>query len=152
MHRQHIEPGQRIIHNLSKPLKERVKSRKLCGPYVVTPPRAGKDKERFFYLGSDFMPALNWSYAGDVVSLNHTGWCTDEFGDGDTIMGIVFTLPNRRGFLAGWTMGQGMASALDISEIFDSEIDAAYCADSMAENAAENERECQAEQESSDDE
>jgi len=41
-------------------------------------------------------------------------------------------------------MGEGMVSSLDYSPIFDNERDAMQCADSMAENAAESEREYQA--------
>ena len=46
----------------------------------------------------------------------------------------------ERDYLAGWSMGIGTASEIDCA-IYDDEIDAAYAADSMAEDAAERERE-----------
>ena len=94
-----------------------------------------------FYLDSDGMPDLRWQWADDVAShIRHTGWFADEYGDGDKIRGIVFRLPNNRGFLAGWSMGEGMASTLEYY-IYDDATDAAFAADTMAQNAAENARE-----------
>lgn len=98
-----------------------------------------------FYLDSDGMPALRWKRADDVASLRHTGWCCDSYGN-QTVFGVVFRLPNNRGFLAGWSMGEGMASSLDYN-IYPDEESAAYAADSMAEQVAEDEREYQDEQE-----
>jgi len=81
----------------------------------------------------------------DGVRIDHTGWFCDEYGDGGKIRGIVVALPHGR-FLAGWSMGEGMSSTVDASPIFSSAIDAAHAADSMAERAAEDEREYQAQQ------
>ena len=90
------------------------------------------------------MPGLRWQYADEVCrSIRHTGWYCDAgldgFSrlDGDKIRGIVFRLPRSRGFLPGWTMGEGMASGIDYSQIFDDEKDCAITADSIAENVAD---------------
>ena len=98
-----------------------------------------------FYLESDGMPRLRWKRADEVVSLKHTGWYCDDYQD-QTIFGIVLILPNKRGFLAGWSMGEGMASNVDLDVYADIE-SAAYAADSIAEYVAESERESQEENE-----
>jgi len=105
-------------------------------------PKPG-NTSRGFYLYEGDACGLRWQYADEVSSsIRHTGWFCDEWGD-TKIRGIVLRLPHARGFLAGWTMGIGMASAVDYSPIFDDESDAAACADSMAQNAAGSEREFQ---------
>ena len=108
------------------------------GPYYHAPKHG--DNSTMFYLDSDFMPGLRWQYADYVADIGHTGWYTDEHGDGDKIRGIVMRLPHGRGFIAGWTMGQGMISTVDY-DIYDDIEDAAHIADSMAEIVAERERE-----------
>jgi len=119
-------------------------SRGLTGVYYHAPTPDGA-KGRGFYLDSDGMPGLRWQWADECegAHIHHTGWHCDEFGY-ETIRGIVMRLPKGRGFLAGWSMGEGMASTIDYSPIFDNAADAAACADSMAENAADDEREYQA--------
>lgn len=127
---------------------ERVKRMRnpVCGPYYHAP-TPNQNNGQGFYLDSDGMMGLRWEWCDDVdgVSINHTGWYTDEFGDFDKIRGIVLRLPRGRGFLAGWSMGKGMASDVDAT-IYQDEQSAAYAADSMAEHAAEREREYQEEQ------
>ena len=59
-------------------------------------------------------------------------------------------LPHNRGFLAGWSMGEGMISEIEYT-VYDDERDAAWAADSLAENAAEKEREFQESQEEEED-
>ena len=126
-------------------LRKRAESRKpgraMCGDYYHAPTPGAKG--RGFYLDSDGMPGLRWQWADETegARIRHTGWFTDPDGSGDTIRGIVLRLPHGRGFLAGWSMGEGMASSVDYSPIFDDAADAAACADSMAENVAEGERE-----------
>lgn len=120
-------------------------SRGLTGDYYHSPaPNAAKG--RGFYLNSDGMPDLRWQWADECegACIRHTGWFCHEDGYGETIRGIVMRLPKGRGFLAGWSMGEGMSSTIDYFPIFDNAADAAACADSMAENAADNEREYQA--------
>lgn len=115
------------------------------GDYYHAPkPAHGVDRSFGFYLNSDGMPTLRWKWCDEVEGCraNHTGWCTDEFGDSEKLRGIVLRLPNNRGFLAGWSMGEGMASTVEYP-IYDDEVDAAYAADSLAEDAADNEREYQ---------
>lgn len=103
---------------------------------------------KMFYLDSDFMPGLRWSYCDEVdgVRINHTGWFTDEYGDFEKIRGIVFRLPHGKGFLAGWAMGEGMIGELEYI-IYSDETDAAFGADSLAKHVADQERENNSDQE-----
>lgn len=124
-------------------LAKRRASPPMTGPYTHAPtPNAGG---AFFYLDSDFAPGLRWQWADDVdgASIGHTGWWTDPYGDGDSIRGIVLRLPRGRGFLAGWSMGESMASELETATVYDDETGAANAADSLAESVAEREREYQ---------
>lgn len=127
-----------------KPASRLAAAKTRCtGPYYAAPvPNAGG---AFFYLDSDFMPGLRWEWADEIegARINHKGWFSDPYGDGETIRGIVFRLPKGRGFLAGWSMGEGMASEAE-SKIYADEIAAARAADSEAESVAEREREYQA--------
>lgn len=98
----------------------------------------------FFYHESDFAPGLRWQWCDDIaVSIRHRGWFCDEHQD-ETIRGLVFRLPRGRGFLAAWSRGKGMASAVDCETIHTDELSAALSADSWAQNVAEQEREYQA--------
>jgi hypothetical protein len=121
-----------------------------CGEYYHAPKPNSTGKG--FYLESDGMPALRWTWCDEVsgAGVNHTGWFADEHGDGDTIRGIVFRLPHGRGFLVGWSMGEHMASEIDYSTVYADEIDAARAADSMAESVAERERDYRANDEQGD--
>ena len=125
-------------------LKKRRGKNRVCGPYYTTRKLiAGPHPGKSFYLESDFAPVLRWRWCDDVTSrITHTGWYADEYGGGDKIRGIVFRLPRSRGFLAGWSMGEGMITELDC-EVFDDETNAAYAADSMAEYVADQERDYQ---------
>lgn len=112
----------------------------VTGPYYHAP-KPGADGTGF-YLESDGMPSMRWQWCDAIArSIEHSGWFTSDHQIcGETIRGLVFRLPGGRGFLAGWSMGEGMASGLEY-EIYTDEIDAAYAADSLAENIAEKERE-----------
>lgn len=98
------------------------------------------------YLTATECAGMRWAWCDEVEgvgrSIDHKGWFTDDEGTGDTIRGIVVRLPRSRGFLAGWSMGEGMATSLDL-DIYETERDAAITANSIAENAAEAEREYQ---------
>lgn len=120
-----------------------------ASPYYHAPApimRGNTKPGRSFYLESAGMPGLRWQYADDVegAPICHTGWFTDPYGDGDKIRGIVFRLPHARGFLYGWTYGDGMIASIN-GDIWpaDDEAGAAYAADQDAERAAESEREYQ---------
>jgi hypothetical protein len=83
--------------------------RKVCGPYFTAPKPNATGAS--FYLDSDFMPQLRWKWCDETdARIEHTGWFTDEYGDGDKIRGLVMRLPHERGFIAGWSMGESMAS------------------------------------------
>lgn len=104
-----------------------------------------------FYLESDFMPSLRWAWCDDIPgdwdetslapNISHTGWFIDDHQD-ETMRGIVLKLPRNRGYLAGWSMGEGMISEVSY-DVIDNVRDAVLQADSMAENVAELNREMQ---------
>ena len=113
------------------------------GYYHAPKPLNGKHPGKGFYLDSDDMPALRWQWADEIAgSIRHKGWYCDEYQD-QTIRGIVLRLPHGRGFLAGWSMGESMASEID-GEIHADETEAALMADERARCAAEREQEYQA--------
>lgn len=117
-----------------------------CGSYShgLSVVSAGRNQASSFYLESDFMPGLRWQWADEACrSIRHKGWFTDEHGDSDTIRGLVMRLPSGRGFLAGYSMGEGMISTVDSSSSYPDEVSAALAADSMAQHAAETELEYQ---------
>ncbi len=133
-------------------LRKKWAGRKVCGEYFHAPSPEDAGTGRGFYLDSDGQPFTRWRWCDEVagVRIDHTGWFTDDYGDSEKIRGIVVALPHGR-FLAGWSMGEGMASSVD-ADLYDTAEDAAYAADSMAESAAEDEREHQAAQDNEDDE
>jgi|GEM_PF-1489310 len=126
----------------SRLAKRRASGPSLCGPYTHAPaPNAGRAG---FYLDSDFAPGLRWQWADETgARIDHMGWWADPHGDGDKIRGVVMRLPKGRGFLAGWSMGESMASEIETTRIYSDETGAAYAADSCAEGIAETEREYQ---------
>lgn len=111
------------------------------GSYHQTEPRRA-GTEVSFYLDSDFAPGLRWGWCDEVANsrIDHRGWWIDEYGDTETIRGVVFRLPNNRGFLVGLSMGEGMASTIKTDRVYRDELRAARAADSLAEYAAEVER------------
>ena len=127
-------------------LRKKRELRKVCGGYYHAP-TPNSNNGRGFYLSDAGQPFTRWEWADDVegAHISHSGWWTDEYGDGERIRGIVVLLPHGR-YMAGWSMGKGMASTLEPG-LFDDIVDAARVADSIAENAADNEREYQAQQE-----
>lgn len=132
----------RYVANMAtlQTLYKKKAQRQFTGGYYHAPkPNASG---RGFYLDDAGQPFTRWKWCDDVEgSIRHTGWFTDEYGDGEKIRGIVVYLPHGR-FMAGWSMGEGMASSVD-ADLYDDETAAAFAADSMAETAAEKEREYQ---------
>lgn len=111
--------------------------------HAPRPEQAGKG--RSFYLNDSASPAsTRWRWCDDVTrAIKHTGWYIDEL-QYDKIRGLVVLLPHGR-FLAGWSMGEGMASEVDATMYLD-EVDAALSADSLAQGVAEQEQVYQEEQ------
>lgn len=143
-----------ILHDFSKPLCKRLQDRKRTGPYHwrPTPPMLG----RGFYMSSVPLTVarhgagfrLRLEFANDYLResrLSRTLSYRASSYDDDSFAPIIARLPRRRGFLAGWTMGPGMTSALE-PEIHETEAEAAYAAHDAAERAAEREREYQDEE------
>lgn len=140
-----------VLIDYARPLAERVKARKVVGPYRWTPIKAGNG--RGFYQASKglFMDPrgstidlrielANQHLAGSRLAWINGYFC-DNFGD-DTLQPIIARLPHGRGFLAGWTMGAGMCASLD-ADIYRDIEDAARAAHSTAERDAESSREAQ---------
>lgn len=122
-------------------LADRMKARRsprVTGDYYQSVPRPN-NRESSFYLASDFMPGLRWEYAGESRQIKHTGWFIDDWS-GDTVSGLVMRLPRSRGFVPGWTLGEGMASGIEY-KVFEDFDDCAMYADEIARVYAENERE-----------
>jgi hypothetical protein len=139
--KQRLEAQRQLQAKYGKPYK------RITGPYYQSEPAPNTDG-RMFYMGEhetlgDFMPGLRWKWADkceDVGrSIDHTGWFCDDFQE-DKIRGMVFRLNHGKGFLAGWSMGEGMISSLEY-EIYKTEREAAYAADRLAEKHAEADRE-----------
>ena len=131
-------------------LRKKRELRKVCGGYYHAP-KPNSNNGRGFYLSDAGQPFTRWQWADDVegASIRHTGWWTDDYGDSEKIRGIVVLLPYGR-FMAGWSMGEGMASTIEPG-VFDDIDDAARMADEHARVAADNEREYQATQGENDD-
>ena len=72
-----------------------------------------------------------------------TGYYTDEFGYGETMKPCLARLPHGW-MLAGWTLGEGMATSFDASGLYADEREAWIAAHHMAERDAERERDYQA--------
>jgi hypothetical protein len=134
--------------NYSRPMRERLKTRKVCGPYKWRP--SEPNKGRGFYQASKHLACdargstfdLRLELANEHLRgyrlCDINGYYADTFQD-TTLTPIVARLPHGRGFLAGWTMGTGMCASLDCSIYSDAE-SAARAAHSMAEYDAEKER------------
>lgn len=118
-------------------LRNKWAGRKFASEYRHAPRPEDAGAGRGFYLNDAGQPFTRWRWADDVIKLRHNGY----FCGIDTIRPIVAILPHNR-FLAGWSLGEGMASAVE-GEIYYTPEDAAHAADSMAEQAAEREREYQ---------
>jgi hypothetical protein len=108
--------------------------------HAPKPKNAGRGQS--FYL-DDHGSFDRWVWCDEVdgARIDHRGWYSDEYGDSEKIRGLVVRLPHGR-FLAGWSMGKGMASAVE-GDVYGDITEAAYAADSIAERVAEDEREYQ---------
>ena len=131
-------------------LRKKREMRKVCGGYYHAP-KPNSNNGRGFYLDDAGQPFTRWQWADDVegAHISHSGWFTDDYGDSEKIRGIVVLLPHGR-YMAGWSMGEGMASTLEPG-LFDAIDEAAQMADEHARVAAENEREYQASQNTDED-
>jgi len=114
-------------------LRRKREMRRVVGGYYHAP-RPNQSDGWSFYLGSDFAPS-RVEQTGDFYSC----------GDLDAYEGIIVRLNHGRGFLAGWTLGQHMASSVD-AYIWTDESDARRAAADAAQRAAEDEFECQSEE------
>lgn len=133
--------------DMSKPIKERHTG--LTGPYMFErqPTRKGPCKGFGAYLARNgreiregSMVRLRVILHADLPGRLHEWYC-DTDGN-ESMSPIVARLPSGRGFLAGWTMGEGMCCSFD-GHIHDSLEDAALAAGEETRIGAEKEREYQ---------
>jgi hypothetical protein len=126
-------------------LRKKWAGRRAFGEYYRAPRPETAGTGREFYLESAGQPFTRWQWCDEVdgIRIDHTGWFCDEVGV-DKIRGIVAALPHGR-FLAGCSMGEGKASTV-AADLYNTAEAAARAADRMAESAAEDEREHQAQQ------
>lgn len=136
-----------------RPLADRLKARRYCGPYRWAPAKPGSG--RGFYSGPSAldMDARGSSFRLRIEDANDhirdrrnqiRGYYCDSDCI-DTLQPIIARLPRGRGFLAGWTMGAGMCASLE-GDIYPDAESAAGAAHDVAEYAAEREREYQEEE------
>jgi hypothetical protein len=142
-----------VMIDYSKPLAKR--KRKHAGPYRWTPQQrkpGTRHPGRAFYQHSRYMAVdshgstfdLRLDYANTHAPVNWRRSGTFSNPDGNyEYVAIIARLPSGRGFLAGWTMGNGMLASLD-GTIYETIEDAASAAYDEAERA------CKAEQEARD--
>lgn len=115
-------------------MRRRAKLREVCGPGYRAPTPNNRNGWGF-YLGT----------SNDLFDLREEcrtrEYRYNEFGD--SIGGIVFRLPKNRGFVAGYTMGDDMASGINATVWTDLD-DAKSAADSEAERMADEQAEFEA--------
>lgn len=123
----------RLVANMAigrAALKAKWEGRKVCGPYRHEPtPNQNK----------------GWGLYDEPqhhgLRIERTG---DSFYADDTeFYAFIVRLNHGRGFLVGWTLGEGMCMSID-GDMFHDECDAHYAAKSRCEDAAEAEAEYQA--------
>lgn len=139
------------LTNLNAPICVRPAVRRIASPSKWSPTRPGtgrgfymdSSRNRELTMNQDETFRLRVELANDHLRgyrlREITGYCVDPYNDGDAIVPIIARLPKGRGFLAGWTLGRGMASFLE-PEIWTDPEDAAFAAHNHAEYAAEDER------------
>ena len=133
-----------------RPLCLRKAARQHVGPYTWQP--AKPNTGRGFYQSADGLACdergatfrLRLEYAGTHCAGFPRSFAGDSAGCWDYTP-IIARLPHGRGFLAGWTLGEGMAASLD-SYIYEDAEEASRAARNEAEHVAESEREYEAEQ------
>ena len=140
------EPFSGFVHDFSRLLPDRAKQRRTVGPYCIRPSSPGSQITFYMEEGSTLRMDrrggspidLRVARANSAISGTRLARCVGYYGDAfmdDIIEPIIARLPRRRGFLAGWTMGEGMLSTLD-RDIHESARDAAFAAHDLAETYA----------------
>lgn len=103
----------------------------------------GRDGEKavwYTHQGAEFK---RQKFVDEVIGdhgralIDHRGWFTDD-DCSDTIRGVVVRLPHGKRFLAGYYMSMN-GEHVYFGDVYDSERDAMYAADSAAQQLAEDE-------------
>lgn len=117
---------------------QRVRKTRYTGGYYQNAPCMAGNGEIGFYWGEGGEPSGRlWTLRAKLYT--RTSWYCDSF-QSDTLTAFVFALPHGRGWLAGWTMGDGMIACVD-RHIHTIEHSAMWEANEMARIAAERMRE-----------
>lgn len=116
--------------------------KRYCGDYYHAPMPVERRKDKGFSGYMSMQGDINglrcvWADEVEGSYIDHKGWFADDYCE-DKFRGVVIRLPHGR-YLAGWSMGEGMCCSID-ADIYDDEQEAADAADSLAEDAADNER------------
>jgi hypothetical protein len=104
-----------------------------CGPYQCRQ-FAGNDGLDFYLDDSATMPLLRYTLGKSY-----------GYDECEPMTALVMRLAHGRGFLAGWTMGENMASEVS-RYIWDDEADAMNEAERMTQRAAEDDAQFQADE------
>jgi hypothetical protein len=135
-----------VLRDMTVPVRQRHNEH--CGPYYWTPKpfQRGQHTGRGFYMGANG----EMDRAGSSIRLR-LETVLDRFGRerawaheySDTpFCAIIARLPRGRGFLAGWSLGDGMCASLD-GAVYREEYQAAHAACNEAEAACERDLEDQ---------
>lgn len=133
-----------VMITYARPLAERRRTRRYCGPYRWRPCAAGRG--RGFYVASHSDTTVDEPGSSFRLRFeparNHWGGAQDWSGgwDRDAWTPVVARLNHGRGFLAGASLGCGMLAFLD-PEMFTDARDAAMAADDAARTAADQDTE-----------
>ncbi len=124
-------------------LRERLEMRKTCGPYRFTPTVPGQ--ARGFYQAANGLHVGDGTFNLRLEKANEhltgrlsriDGYYCDSEAMGDTLQPIVARLNHGYGFLAGWTMGNGMCGSIEM-DVWATAEEAARRAHDLAEYDAE---------------
>lgn len=138
-----------FVHDFAVPLRKRADSRKRVGPYCQRPSQPGSGVGFYMESGAFRMARHGARISLRIEEAGPRGWralYAYRFNDhGDAMVPIIARLPKGRGFLAGWTMGEGMCAEL-ASAIYQDEDEARRAAHIEAEHAADRECDFEAEE------
>lgn len=137
------------LHDFTRPMAERAKSRKSCGPYHWSPTPAGSGRGFYMQHGTRALRCADHGAGFRLrVIEGDNSFGLDQFGGAYTP--IVLRLPRGRGFLIGATMGAGMCAHIEPG-IWTDEDDAMRAAEDEARRCADREAEFRVNEDEDDD-
>lgn len=138
--RKGIKPAEALVNAKAKPAT--------AGWTKFYSPRSNvtrqSDRPQYAFIENTDSAGLRFVNFADKIrtSINHTGWYADssEGDSGYNYRGAVWRLPHSRGFIAGYVDPYNDGAAFVELVICANENEAAYSADTIAENKAEKSR------------